>query len=134
MEIDELFKECDIVSLHCPLTPSTKHMVNERRLNLMKESAILINTGRGPLVEEQALADALNARKIYAAGIDVLTQEPPIVGNPLFKATNCFITPHIAWATTSARQRLMNIAINNVKGYIEGKTGKEINCINQQNK
>lgn len=120
MELDELFASCDVVSLHCPLTPSTKEMVNAERLKTMKPNAILINTGRGPLVNEQDLADALNEGRIAAAGLDVLSVEPAAADNPLLKARNCFITPHIAWATKEARIRLMNIAVNNLKSYQEG--------------
>lgn len=121
MELDELFASCDVVSLHCPLTPSTKEMVNAKRLNAMKANAILINTGRGPLVNEQDLADALNEGRIAAAGLDVLSVEPAAEGNPLLSARNCFITPHIAWATKEARIRLMNIAVHNLRSYQEGK-------------
>lgn len=120
MELDELFASCDVVSLHCPLTPSTKEMVNADRLKTMKPNAILINTGRGPLVNEQDLADALNEGRIAAAGLDVLSVEPARADNPLLSARNCFITPHIAWATKEARTRLMNIAVNNLKSYLEG--------------
>lgn len=119
--VDQLFKECDVVSLHCPLTESTKHLVNAERLSLMKPTGIIINTGRGPLVNDQDLADALNQGKIYAAGVDVLTQEPPRSGNPLIGARNCYITPHIAWATSAARQRLQQIALDNLKAFISGK-------------
>ncbi len=118
--LDELFAQSDVVSLHCPLTPDTKEMVNAARLRTMKPSAILINTGRGPLVNEQDLADALNEGRIAAAGLDVLSVEPSVFGNPLFNARNCFITPHIAWATKEARTRLMDIAVNNLKSYQEG--------------
>lgn len=121
MELEEIFRECDIVSLHCPLTPQTKDMVNAARLAMMKPTAILINTGRGPLVNEQDLADALNKGVIAAAGIDVLSSEPPQYTNPLLTVKNCFITPHIAWATKEARERLMNIAVENLKGYISGE-------------
>ena len=120
MELDELFTSCDVVSLHCPLTPTTKEMVNANRLNLMKPQAILINTGRGPLINEQDLADALNEGRIAGAGLDVLSVEPSQKDNPLLSAKNCFITPHIAWATKEARIRLMNIAVENLKAYQEG--------------
>lgn len=118
---EELFSHSDVLSLHCPLTNETRHLVNARRLTLMKPTAILINTGRGPLVDEQALADALNAGRIYAAGVDVLATEPPADGSPLIGARNCYITPHIAWATVQARQRLIATAVENVRAFIQGK-------------
>ena len=118
--IEELFSEADVLSLHCPLTPTTKNIINKEHLALMKQSAIIINTGRGPLVDEQALADALNEGRIYAAGIDVLTEEPPVTGSPLLSARNCHITPHIAWATLAARQRLMKTALQNVVSFLSG--------------
>ena len=127
MDLDQLFSECDIISLHCPLTPDTREMVNARRLAMMKPTAILINTGRGPLINEQDLADALNSGKIYAAGVDVLSTEPPYADNPLLTAKNCYITPHIAWATIEARERLMNIAISNLQAYISGKPENVVN-------
>lgn len=122
MELDELFRECDIISLHCPLTDSTRELVNAERLKMMKHTAILINTGRGPLINEQDLADALNSGEIYAAGLDVLSQEPPRAENPLLSARNCYITPHIAWASTAARERLMLVMLENIKAYLGGKT------------
>lgn len=121
MELDQLFSECDIISLHCLLTDKTRELVNAARLKLMKPTAILINTGRGQLVNEQDLADALNNGQIYAAGLDVLSQEPPKADNPLLTARNCYITPHIAWASAAARERLMGILFDNLKGYMEGK-------------
>ena len=121
MDLDELFMECDVISLHCPLTPDTKEMVNTERLSKMKKNAILINTGRGPLINEQDLADALNEGRIAAAGLDVLSVEPSVEGNPLLTARNCFITPHIAWATLEARTRLMEIAVHNLKSYLNGQ-------------
>jgi glycerate dehydrogenase len=121
MDLDELFAECDVISLHCPLTPDTKEMVNADRLSKMKSNAILINTGRGPLINEQDLADALNEGRIAAAGLDVLSVEPSVEGNPLLTARNCFITPHIAWATLEARTRLMEIAVQNLKSFLNGQ-------------
>lgn len=118
--LDDIFAEADVVSLHCPLTEDTRHLVNAGRLRSMKPSAILINTGRGPLVDEQALADALNEGVIYAAGVDVLSSEPPKNDNPLLSAKHCYITPHIAWATKEARTRLMQIAVGNVAAFIAG--------------
>lgn len=119
--MDEIFSKCDIVSLHCPLTEKTKYLINAERLKTMKPTAIVINTGRGPLVNEKDLADALNNGIIYAAGVDVLSTEPPKADNPLLSAKNCFITPHVAWATKAARVRLMDIAVNNLKGFIRGE-------------
>lgn len=127
LDLDGIFKECDIVSLHCPLTPETRGLVNKTRLELMRPSSIIINTGRGPLIVEQDLADVLNSGKIYAAGLDVLSSEPPKADNPLLTAKNCFITPHIAWATAEARERLMSIAIENVKSYIAGNPTNVVN-------
>lgn len=121
MELEQIFRECDIVSLHCPLTPETEGMVNKELLSLMKPTAVLINTSRGPIINEQALADALNSGSIYAAGVDVLSTEPPHPENPLLTARNCYITPHIAWATLAARQRLMHILLENIRAFQKGK-------------
>lgn len=118
--LERFFAESDIVSLHCPLTDSTRHIINRSTIALMKPSAIVINTGRGPLVDEAALAEALNSGRIAAAGVDVLEEEPPVDGSPLTEARNCHITPHIAWATQAARQRLFNIAVENVKAFLNG--------------
>lgn len=121
MELDDLFKTSDIISLHCPLTNKTRHLVNRERIAIMKKSAILINTGRGPLIDEKALAEALREKRIFAAGVDVLTQEPPEKDNPLIKAPHIFITPHISWATFEARKRLLAVAIENVECFVAGK-------------
>lgn len=125
---EQLFAEADVLSLHCPLTPETRGLVNAERLALMKPTAILLNTGRGPLIDEQALADALNAGRIRAAGLDVLAQEPPREGSPLIGARNCHITPHIAWATRAARQRLWQIAVENLRAYAAGQTQNQVNA------
>lgn len=119
--VEEVFSNSDIVSLHCPLNDKTAEIVNAHHLSLMKESAILINTGRGGLVNENDLAEALKAHRIKAAGLDVMVNEPPMENNPLLGLDNCFITPHIAWATYEARTRLMNQTVMNLKSFIEGK-------------
>ena len=121
VDLDTLFRTSDIISLHCPLTEDTYHIVNKSRLALMKSSAILINTGRGPLVDEEALADALKNHHILAAGVDVLSEEPPKPNNPLLGVENCIITPHISWATYQARERLIQITVENVRAFIEGR-------------
>lgn len=118
--MDEIFSTSDIVSLHCPLNDKTAEIVNAHNLSLMKETAILINTGRGGLVNENDLAEALKSHRIKAAGIDVMVNEPPREDNPLLGLENCFITPHIAWATYEARVRLMDQAVKNLKSFIEG--------------
>lgn len=118
--LDTLFATSDVVSLHCPLVPATHHLVNAERLAQMKATAILINTARGPIVDEEALAQALNSGQLYAASVDVLCEEPPRVQSPLLKARNCFVTPHIAWATLEARTRLLQICEANLRAFTEG--------------
>ena len=125
--LEVLFKECDIVTLHCPLTPDTQGFINKKLLNLMKPTAILINTARGQLINEADLAEALNNNVLYAAGVDVLSTEPPTNDNPLLHARNCFITPHIAWATLEARKRLMKQAENNLKAFLNGNYLNKVN-------
>lgn len=120
-EINELLEQADVVSIHCPLTTETKGLINTESLKKMKRSAFLINTSRGPVMIEKDLANALNNGIIAGAGIDVLSIEPPAKNNPLFKAKNCLITPHIAWATKEARLRLMDIAVNNLAAFMNGK-------------
>jgi glycerate dehydrogenase len=119
-DVDAVFRRSDVLTLHCPLTPATKNLVNSDRLGLMKKSALLINTSRGALIDEAALAEALNSGKIAGAGLDVLSVEPPPADHVLFKAKNCFITPHYAWATKAARQRLMDVSVANLKAFLEG--------------
>jgi glycerate dehydrogenase len=125
--VDEVFKRADVVTLHCPLTEETRGLVNAARLATMKPDAFLINTGRGPLVVEQDLADALNAGRIAGAGLDVLGVEPPQAGNPLLHARNCVITPHIAWATRAARARLMDMVVRNLRAFLAGNPRNVVN-------
>ncbi len=126
-DLDSLFSRSDVVSLHCPLTPETERMVDARRLAQMKSGAWLINTGRGPLVDEEALADALHCGKLAGAGLDVLSSEPPSATNSLLTVENSVITPHIAWATRAARQRLMSTAVANVRDFLTGKKSNVVN-------
>jgi glycerate dehydrogenase len=127
LPVDEVFAHSDFLSLNCPLTPETEKVVNAERLQKMKSSAVLINTGRGPLVDEQALADALNVGTIAGAGLDVLSSEPPVTDNPLLTAKNCVITPHIAWASLQARRRLLAIAAENLSAYLNGDAQNRVN-------
>ncbi len=127
MDMDGIFELCDIVSLNCPLNDKTFHLVNKERLATMKKNAILINTGRGPLVDDKAVAEALNGNVIAAYGTDVLAVEPAESDNPLLTAKNCYITPHIAWATVEARQRLINICVENVRAYLDGEPVNQVN-------
>ena len=123
----ELFKNCDVISLHTPLTDENSQFVNKGMLALMKPMAYILNTGRGGLINETDLSEALNNNKIAGAGLDVLSTEPPQLDNPLLKAKNCVITPHIAWATIAARKRLMNVAVDNVRAFINGKSQNVVN-------
>jgi glycerate dehydrogenase len=118
--LDQLFAEADVISLHCPLTAETRQLADSRRLDLMKRSAYLINTARGPLIDETALASALNEGRLAGAGLDVLSIEPPPPDHPLLSARNCIITPHLGWATIEARQRLMSEAVENVRAFLAG--------------
>ena len=120
VEVPELLESSDVVTIHCPLTEETKGLINSRSLATMKRTAFLINTARGPIVIDSDLAEALNRRIIAGAAIDVLSVEPPANDNPLFKAENCIITPHIAWATKEARTRLMAMAVKNLEAFIHG--------------
>ena len=118
--MEEILSVCDVISLHCPLTPDTHHLINSQTLQQMKPSAILINTGRGPLIDDQAVADALAEGRLAAFCADVLTEEPPKATNPLLAQPNAFTTPHIAWASTEARIRLLHVAIDNVRSFLSG--------------
>ena len=127
VDLESLFRLADVISLHCPLTPDTEKLVNHDRLSLMKKSAFLINTSRGPLVDAMALAEALEREQIAGAALDVLEVEPPPADNPLLQAKNCLITPHIAWATRSARGRMMNTAVENVAAFLAGEPQNVVN-------
>ncbi|MFU8794959.1 MAG: D-2-hydroxyacid dehydrogenase [Dethiobacteria bacterium] len=121
VSLDRLYSEADIISLHCPLTAETDKIINDQSISKMKNNVIIINTARGQLIDEEALASGLNRGKVYAAGLDVVSLEPIRPDNPLLQAKNCFITPHISWAPKESRQRLMEIAVNNLKQYLTGK-------------
>jgi glycerate dehydrogenase len=126
--LEELLRQSDVISLHCPLTAENRGLINSDRLRLMKPSALLINTARGPLVVEQDLADALNAGRLGGAGLDVLPVEPPKNGSPLPGAKNCIVTPHIAWATREARARLMQTAVENLRAFSAGAPQNVVNA------
>lgn len=126
--LDTLLKESDVISLHCPLFPETEGIINKDSIAKMKDGVIIINNSRGQLVVEQDLADALNSGKVYAAGLDVVSVEPIRGDNPLLKAKNCIITPHISWAPKESRQRLMDIAVDNLRQFIKGNP---INVVNK---
>ena len=127
VSLDELLTRSDVVSLHCPLTPENKHFINAERLARMKPTAFLLNTSRGPLLDEAAVANALNSGKIAGAAVDVVSVEPPKTDNPLFTAKNCLVTPHIAWATRAARARLMDVAVENIRAFIAGQARNVVN-------
>lgn len=124
---DTLFRESDVVALHCPLFPETKGIINHENIAKMKDGVIILNNSRGPLIVEQDLADALNSGKVYAAGLDVVSDEPIRNDNPLLKAKNCIITPHISWAPKESRQRLMEIAVSNLQAFIDGAPKNVVN-------
>lgn len=127
VELDTLLAQSDVIILHCPLFPSTEGIINKENIAKMKDGVILINNSRGQLVVEQDLADALNSGKVYAAGLDVVSTEPIKGDNPLLAAKNCLITPHISWAAQAARQRIMDITVNNVKAFMEGNPENVVN-------
>lgn len=127
VNLETLLAESDIISLHCPLFPETEDIINQGTIAKMKDGVIILNNGRGPLIVEQDLADALNSGKVQAAGVDVVSVEPIKGDNPLLTAKNCFITPHIAWATKEARQRIMDCAVQNLKAYLAGKPENVVN-------
>jgi glycerate dehydrogenase len=127
VSLDELLSRSDVVSLHCPLTPENKQFINAQRLAQMKPGAFLLNTSRGPLLDEAAVAAALNAERLAGAALDVLSVEPPKVDNPLLSAKNCIVTPHIAWATRAARARLMDTAVENVRAFLNGTPRNVVN-------
>lgn len=126
-DIDEVLAQSDVIALHCPLFPETEGIINKDNIAKMKDGVIILNNSRGPLIVEQDLTDALNSGKVYAAGLDVVSTEPIKGDNPLLKAKNCIITPHISWAPKESRQRLMNIAVDNLKAFIEGNPVNVVN-------
>ncbi len=126
-DLDTLFAQSDVISLHCPLFPVTEGMIHQGSIAKMKDGVIILNNSRGPLIVEEDLAQALKTGKVYAAGLDVVSSEPVREDNPLLKAPNCLITPHISWAPKESRQRLMDIAVNNLKNFLEGNP---VNIVN----
>lgn len=127
VELDELLARSDVIFLHCPLFPSTEGMINKESIAKMKDGVIIINNSRGQLIVEQDLADALNSGKVYAAGLDVVSTEPIRGDNPLLKAKNCLITPHISWAAQASRQRIMDITVANIQAFIDGEPVNVVN-------
>ena len=128
VSLDTLLTTSDVISLHCPLFPSTEGIINKANIAKMKDGVIILNNSRGPLIVEQDLADALNSGKVYAAGLDVASTEPIAADNPLLSAKNCIITPHISWAPKESRQRLMDIAVDNLKAFVDGKPVNVVNA------
>lgn len=128
VSLSELYRNSDVISIHCPLFEETKGMINKAAIEQMKPNAIIINTARGPIINEQDLADALNAGRIQGAGVDVVSVEPIRADNPLLTAKNCVITPHIGWAGRESRERLLDIVYDNIKGYVDGNI---INCVSK---
>lgn len=126
-DLDTLLKESDVIALHCPLFPETQGIINKDTIAKMKDGVIILNNSRGPLIVEQDLADALNSGKVYAAGLDVVSSEPISGDNPLLKAKNCIITPHISWAPKESRQRLMDIAVDNLRQFLNGTPVNVVN-------
>ena len=120
VELEDIWNRSDVIALHCPLTETTNEIINRESISQMKDGVIILNNSRGPLINESDLADALNGGKVYAAGLDVVSEEPIRENNPLLKCDNCIITPHISWAPKESRQRLMDIAVENVRTFIEG--------------
>lgn len=127
VSIPDVFEQSDVISLHCPLTDDTKHLINSGNLARMKPTALLINTARGPLVDEAALAEALNSGRIAGAALDVLSSEPPPASNPLLSAKNCLVTPHLAWASRESRARLIAAAAANLRAFLDGKPVNVVN-------
>lgn len=128
VEMDELLAQSDVIALHCPFFPETEGIINKDNIAKMKDGVIILNNSRGPLIVEQDLCDALNSGKVYAAGLDVVSTEPIKADNPLLKAKNCIITPHISWAPKESRQRLMNIAVDNLKSFVDGTPVNVVNA------
>ncbi|MDR2553063.1 MAG: D-2-hydroxyacid dehydrogenase [Treponema sp.] len=129
VSLEELFAQSDVISLHCPAFPETGGIINRDTIARMKDGVILINTARGSLIKEQDLTDALNTGKVYAAGLDVISEEPMRPGNPLLGAKNCIFTPHIAWASKESRKRLLDAAVENLKGFLQGRPVNLVNSV-----